>query len=322
LYGFSIAFCILVFPLNRFFGPLKPNVARLKHHAILNYLQKCYTGIIEQFKNKSNIENPSISPSSTIWVSWWDGEDSMPALVKACYNSIKRYSVKHPVQLITKYNFKNYITIPEFILEKVEKKVITITHFSNIIRANLLYDHGGIWLDSTILALKDISLDNLPFYTLKAPAMKSVSVTLTRFAGLCNKEASLDLHSVNPQISRWSGFLFAGNKGNIIFDYMRHILYAYWKDHDDQIDYLLYDYTIALGYDNIPFMKNMIDNVPCSYSEKFELDKNMNIEYSEENFSIFLSTPFHKLAWKVKYNTHTKDGKLTNYGHILECNNL
>jgi hypothetical protein len=322
LYGFSSAFCIFLFPFNRFFGHWKPNVASFKHLVILGYLSKRYNNILNEFAIKSMDIVPNIDPSSTIWVCWWDGEDAMPNIVKACYNSIKQHSGKHPLQLITKYNFNKFMSLPDYILQKVDSKIITITHFSNILRANLLYEHGGIWMDSTILTLQDISLENLPFFTLKAPAKKSVSVTLNRFAGLCNKTASLDIHAVDPQISRWSGFLFAGTKENIIFDYMREILYAYWKDHDDQIDYLLYDYTIALGYEYIPFMKKMIDSVPCSDVEKFDLEKNMNIEYTEDKFAKYLLTPFHKLAWKIKFNTHTKDGKLTIYGHILENTNL
>ncbi|MDR0321278.1 MAG: capsular polysaccharide synthesis protein [Treponema sp.] len=322
LYGFSIAFCILFFPFNRFFGPLKPHIAGLKHRAILKYLSKRYINILNEFAGKATDTVSNIEPSSPLWVCWWDGEEAMPEIVKACYNSIKKYALTHPVKLITKHNFNEFISLPEHILQKVNSKIMTVTHFSNILRANLLFDYGGIWMDSTILTLKNITLDDLPFYTLKAPAKKSVSVTLNRFAGLCNKSARLNLKTINPQISRWSGFLFAGTKGNIIFDYMRQILYAYWKDHDDQIDYLLYDYTIALGYDNIPFMKKLIDNVPCSDAEKFDLEKNMNTEFSEENFAKYFSTQFHKLAWKIKFNTHTKDGKLTIYGHILEGNNI
>jgi hypothetical protein len=160
----------------------------------------------------------------------------------------------------------------------------------------------------------------LPFYTLKAPAKKSVSITLTRYAGLSNKSACLH-KEVSPQISRWSGFLFAGAKGSIVFDYMRKILYAYWQDHNAQIDYMLYDYTIALGYDNIPVMKRFIDNVPCSNTEKYVLEKNMNAEYSEEKFAPYLLTSFHKLTWKKKFDVYTKDNKLTMYGHILNTHN-
>ena len=322
LYGFNAAFWSLLFPLYRLFGPFKPCFAINKHRAILKYLGKRYSGVVKKFENinkmeKSNTEKSNIEPKSAIWVSWWDGEEVMPPLVRACYNSMKNHAGTHPVRLITKDNYNDYISIPDYIMDRVNAGNMKLTHFSNILRANLLFEYGGIWLDATILVLKVISPENLPFYTLKAPAKKSVSVTLARFAGVQNKSAKLH-KQINPQISRWSGFLLAGTKGSLIFEYMRDILYAYWKDHTDQIDYLLFDYTIAFGYENIPVIKELIDAVPCSNAEKFELENDLNSEYSAERFSQYYSAlTFHKLSWKKEFKKHTQDGLPTFYDHIL-----
>ena len=316
LYNFSVAFWTFIVPFSQLSVRLEIFSNGQKHRCILQYLYKRYVAVIDPFIKKDTAIESLIESDATIWVCWWDGEESMPKLVNACYNSIKQYAGTHPVKLITKHNFRDFISIPEYILEKVNTGIMTVTHFSNILRANLLYDYGGIWMDATILVLKNISLENLPFYTLKAPAKKSSSVTLTRFSGISN--LSMHLHDKsNPQISRWSGFLFAGRKHSIVFEYMREILYAYWKDHNDQIDYLLYDYTIALGYDNISIIKKLIDNVPCSDAEKFVLEKNMNTEFSEEKFAQYALIPFHKLTWKMKFDVYTKDNKLTMYGYIL-----
>jgi len=318
-YGFSVAFLSVVFPLHHLFPALKPFLGKRKHASVFCYLLERYSDVVYGFAKKRIDSLSTIEPQSTIWVCWWDGYESMPPLVKACYSSIKQYAGTHPVQLITKHNFSDFISIPEYVLEKVNAGIITITHFSNIIRANLLYEHGGIWMDSTILVTQDILLENMPFYTLKAPAPKSSSVTLARFAGISNPSAGI-YDDTNPQTSRWSGFLLAGTKHSIVFEYMREILYAYWKDHDDQIDYVLYDYTIALGYEYISSFKKLVDNVPCSNVEKFILEKNLDKEFSEEMFSHYRTTPFHKLTWKSKFASHTKDGKLTIYGYLLEQN--
>jgi len=317
-YGFSVAFWSVAFPFHHLFGFLKPYLGAKKHRAIFRYLLEHYYGVINSFATRdTEAEFESvIGPNSTIWVCWWDGDDAMPPLVKACYDSILRHAGRHPVQLISKYNFRDFIYIPEYILEKVDAKIMTVTHFSNIVRANLLYEYGGIWMDVTIWVTQNISLENLPFYTLKAPA-KSASVTLARFAGLSNPSAQISANT-NPQTSRWSGFLLAGTKHSIVFEYMREILYAYWKNHDDQIDYVLYDYTIALGYEYIPMMKKLIDSVPCSGMEKIVMERNLNGAFCEEQFSKYRATPFHKLTWKKKFATHTKDNRLTIYGYLLE----
>ena len=319
LYNFSVAFNNLIFPFHRLFGPKKYNIAVQKHKAILNYLFNHYIDILKNYNNIDYESTTFIKPESTIWVCWWDGQETMPSLVKACYNSILKHANSHPVQLITKNNYQEFITIPDYILEKVNSGIISITHFSNILRANLLYEYGGIWIDATILILRDIIFDKISFFTLKAPAKNSVSVTLVRFSGLSDFSKRF-YNQYAPEISRWSGFLLAGIKNDLSFKYLLDILYAYWKDHNDQIDYLLFDYMIALGYDNIKFMKNEIDNVPCNAIEKFELEKVLNNEYNKEVFEKFSLTTFHKLTWKKNFTTITKNKNKTIYSYILDSN--
>ena len=316
-YGFSVGFWSVVFPFHKLFAPFRVFFGTKKHKTIFCYLLEHYSSVIENFAKKNVEPGSKIAPESTIWVCWWDGFDSMPPIAKACYDSILRHAGTHPVQLISKFNFKDFISIPEYILRKVDAGIITVTHFSNIVRANLLYEHGGIWMDATIWVAQDISIAGLPFYTLKAPAPKSSSVTLARFAGLANPVARIN-DDTPPQTSRWSGFLLAGAKHSIVFDYMREILYAYWKDHDDQIDYVLYDYTIALGYEYIPAFKGLVDGIQCSPVEKFEMEKNLGKKFSKEMFSQYCTTPFHKLTWKQNFALYnTKNQELTVYGYLL-----
>ena len=67
---------------------------------------------------------------------------------------------------------------------------------SDILRVNLLADHGGMWMDSTIYVTQDLPDWNLPFYTLKQD--------------LPNDKSYFSLY-------RWSGFFQGGvkNKMNV-----------------------------------------------------------------------------------------------------------
>ena len=75
----------------------------------------------------------------------------MPDIVKACYNAMHRFSDGHPVILITEKNYKDYVNIPDYIIRKQQSGEIDLTHFSDILRMMLLAQHGGIWMDSTLL---------------------------------------------------------------------------------------------------------------------------------------------------------------------------
>jgi len=318
LYGFSVAFWSLIFPFHHLLPMFKAYLGAKKHKAILHYLLGHYNNVIERFVNKNSEVISSIDAKSTIWACWWDGYEAMPPIVKICYNSILSHAGSHPVQLISKHNFGDFVSIPKYIMKKLETGVITITSFSDILRANLLHDHGGIWMDVTIFVTKDISFKDMPFFTLKAPA-RSASVSLALFAGASNSLACIN-DNKNLQISRWSSFLLAGTKHSLAFGFIREIYYAYWKDHDDQIDYMLIDYIIALAYDYIPIFKELVDNVPCSSIGKFDMEKNLNVEFSEDFFSKYRSVSFHKLTWKKKFCIYTAKGKQTIYGYLLGRN--
>jgi len=83
-----------------------------------------------------------------IWTIWLQGEDKAPALVKSCYRSVRRHCKQELVVLDSKTVF-DYISLPEVIIQKYKDGKISHAHFADICRVELLYQHGGYWLDST-----------------------------------------------------------------------------------------------------------------------------------------------------------------------------
>lgn len=99
---------------------------------VLKYLKKKYLPVIEQYDYQESSEQ--IGPTSNIWVLWWQGYEDAPDIAKACISSIKKNAGSHPVVLLDRYNYKQYITLPDYVVEKFEKGRMSITHFSNMIR--------------------------------------------------------------------------------------------------------------------------------------------------------------------------------------------
>ena len=83
-----------------------------------------------------------------IYTMWLQGEENAPALVKACFKSIRKHCKQELVVLDEKTIF-DYITLPKEIIEKRKQGKIKHAHFADICRVELLYEHGGYWLDST-----------------------------------------------------------------------------------------------------------------------------------------------------------------------------
>ena len=148
--------------------------------------------VLDHYKEQTPQKEEPIGATSPIWVCWWQGEKKMPDIVKVCYSSICRHADNHPVILITEKNFQEYATMPDFIMQRLYKREMTITHFSDLLRMNLLKRHGGIWLDSTILLTKDIdSIINtsLPYYSHHHIPNNLICIILYQVSSLdvCNK---------------------------------------------------------------------------------------------------------------------------------------
>ncbi len=283
-----------------FFKGIERFFVRRKQQFIVHYLLRYAGGkeLIEQYTCNYRQTHEPITSTSPIWTCWWQGESVMPDIVKACYNAMRKYSDGHPVILITEKNYKDYVDLPEYIIEKVKEKKITLTHLSDILRVMLLARHGGIWMDSTLL------IPAKPINSFIHPEREFWS---------CHH------HTRYYNISQggWVGFFQACGKGNMLPSFIADLFFSYWKTHHKLVEYLLIDYAFAIARKYIPAVHDMIENVP--YSEMGPLGKCLNDEYSDKKWEEFCTRyDFHKLTYKIPLRLTTAEGKKTYYGHILE----
>jgi hypothetical protein len=295
-FGFQIALWDLLDSQKQRLGIFCTVIGETKHAVIIKRLSTEFQSLIAGFAGQCAGTAPPEGPvPALIWICWWDGIDAMPPLVRACFNSVKKNAGSYRLTLITKDNYRDFISIPDFVVQKLDAGLISITHFSDIIRAALLAGHGGIWLDATMLVTDSIPSEPGPFCTIK-------------------KEYGAD--DVPKQ--RWTGFCMGGTKQNMLFVFMERFFFEYWKKYDNLIDYYLIDYVIAVAYNSIPEIRRMIDAVRLNNPDLYEIQDNFGKEASAERFAaICKNTMFHKLTWKKSYPMATVNGKPTFYGHII-----
>lgn len=238
-----------------------------------------------------------------VWCCWWQGEESMPELVKMCNKKLQSVLPKEKTEyhLITLENYKDYVTIPKHIMKKFHEKKITMTTLSDILRFQLLSKYGGLWIDSTVFITGDfpeVFFRNEYF----SQKMKNIHDW--------EREACK---------GRWCGFLMAGPSHHIIFEYMNAAFTQWWLDYDDIPDYVLIDYILLSGYKHIPAIRSIIDNVSPNNEHVFRMYGLLNNEYSDElNKKLTSDTTFHKLTYKMDLQKETETGKLTLYGYLLK----
>ena len=288
-FGVSVTFFDYLFEITQ-----SDKISKIKHKIVVNYLKRKYSFFVSERLEKVNIPPQGKIPKQ-IWVCWWNGIDMMPPLVKTCYESILRYSNGYQVTLITKYNYTDYFTVPDYIIEKINNGTLHLTQFSEIVRLALLYNHGGLWLDATYLITNPIEIQEIPFFTIRT-------------------YYDAPKHIAN---GRWQGNCIGGVPKYYFFCFLLDFLVEYWRDYNYLLTYHLYDYAINLTYDSFPSVKASFDNINPINKNDFLVDNLIN-EYDGSLYEKAVKdTIFHKLSWKRVGPTRLSEDKLTFYGYIL-----
>ena len=199
--------------------------------------------IIEKYQGQQTTLHIGETYSNYIWLCWWQGEDSMSPLVRECCARIKRFNPNKQVIVITENNMGQYVTFPEYILEKYQKGIISKTHMSDILRVELLARYGGAWMDATI-------------YTFSSIPERFYEKTL--YTGKCKYNKK----DYNVSRNRWTSYFWVSPwPEHVLFRFLSDFWQTYWKKHNTLIEYFLIDYVIDLGYHTIPSIKKELDAV-------------------------------------------------------------
>lgn len=78
-----------------------------------------------------------------IWWSWLQGLADAPELCKACLRSLEENFPDYTINIITEENICDYVNLPDYILDKYKRDIISKAHFSDIFRTALLVRYGG-----------------------------------------------------------------------------------------------------------------------------------------------------------------------------------
>lgn len=239
-----------------------------------------------------------------VWICWWQGEEAMPGIVKACFQSLKRNLPKEDteIHLITSENVRNYVRFPDFIEEKYRNQIISRTHLSDILRMSLLTLYGGFWMDATYLLTAAPDSDLVikrDFYTQRFEELRYTDEIVVK--------------------GRWTTHLMRATANNPLTRFVLNGFYCYFAANDTILDYFLMDYLTLIAYEEIPSVKKMIDNCPPSQPELYSMEILLNEAFEEEKWErLTKETVFFKLSYKHIFENHTKDGKKTYYAKIME----
>ena len=259
--------------------------------------REIFDQVVAECKFSDNLEHER---SNIIWFCWLQGIENAPLVIQSCYQSIKEQLCKGnkwKLVVITEKNIVDYVRFPEFIMKKYDSGIITRTHFSDLLRIELLIQYGGLWIDSTVFLTGNRFFDVIKQSDLFAPS-KWVFF--------------------NGEIMTHDSWIIYSISHNEFLMVIRECLYSYWEKYDFQIDYFLLHlfWTLTVSYygDKISSMPYL--NVhACEYLSHILFQKVDKCVLE----SILIQTDIHKLSYKYN-NVRDTDMKDTYYTWVLENN--
>lgn len=254
-----------------------------KHNIIRAYIKRNYSDItISADLSERIIPQKVLSKKHHIWVFWYQGKDEMPNVVKCCYEqlSIKNISNDCEIHLISKYNLNEYLIFPDYITQKVENDIITITHFSDILRYALLYHYSGFWIDATVWCEQRIpdSIFGNKYWSIKLSHPK---------------------YTISVSYMKWSTFiLWYREVHDPLAKHMLNLFMAYWQREDSLVDYLLVDYLLEYSIDSQREGKEFL-SISESNPHLYSLMQKLKDDFKQEKWDEMRSdTNFFKLSYK------------------------
>ena len=258
-------------------------------------LSQKYSKALIDFDTQWTSSEVSKQERKVVWLFWWQGEEEMPALVKKCIASVHKNFMSWEVVLLTSNNYLDYVSFPDYINEKFEKRIITLTHFSDLLRLELLNKYGGLWLDATVYCSsndipKSILNSEMFVYRPQKPGADGNAIT----------------------ISSW--LIWAKTNCKILAA-TRYLLYKYWQTNNYLCDYFLLHFFFSIVLD---FYKEEAKKIPpfCN-SVPHILLLHLFDKFDEHYWNdLKRMTCFHKLSYKLQQKDMGKSG--TYYDIIIK----
>lgn len=248
-----------------------------------------YSYVVENFTE--NKEEKLSKKSNYIWFCWWQGIENAPEIVQLNYKNLIRLFPDKTVVMLDEKNYSDYISFPEWFVEKWKKGIIDNTKASNLLRIELLDKFGGLWIDSTVY----ISSAKLPRYIFDVPFFMYVEDGI-------------------GEVRTGATWLMSSYTNNPLLQLTRDLYLEYWKNENTLMEYFLITFCLKMAKERFTEIWDAMPKIPAD--NQIMLAKCMFDPYDEEYYKDICDiTNVHKLSFKEKKELYALDG--TFYKHIL-----
>ena len=249
---------------------------------VYKYLQKHYSKFLDTCFYD---EKDSGAETNDVWICWLQGMNNAPDIVKVCYKSIKKWIPDKQIHVIDQDNLFDYVKLPNHVISKWKKGIISNTLFSDFIRLSVLTQFGGIWVDATVFFSGP-----LPDYIVRSDF----------FMYRC---------SPYDRAKFGESWFIKVEAHNYVIEETLKLLCEYWKRENKIRDYFqMFIFMKIVVSSNMDTIKNMV-YIPNAIPHM--LQNYLNHPFNEQIYNDICSvTNIHKLTYK---NLNNNDGTFANF---------
>ena len=238
---------------------------------------------------------PDHAEPRRIFTLWLQGEAQAPPLVQACLDSIRRHAGADLVVLDERSVF-DWIDLPEDVVRKWKEGKMKAAHFADICRVELLYRHGGVWMDATCF------LDApLPEWLWEADffVYQGGDTLKGAYGGIQN-------------------CFIRGAKDAYLLQVWREAILAYWAAEDSALDYFVHQLLFCAALDANPRAAELYAQMPSLVQDPTHV---LWFQYADQPYDeallhrICAEALFQKTGYKSASAVHPVPGSFAD--HLL-----
>jgi hypothetical protein len=154
----------------------------------------------------------AIDTPPRVYIQWAQGMSAAPPVVQLCQRQLRRLHAEEELVCLSNANVGDYVQLPPWLAERQ----LRASHISDILRLELLWRYGGVWMDATCLPQRRVF--DQPWV---ASALSGA------------------FFAFEYRPLRLSSWFIASPPGNRLVGMLLEAQYAYWRRHQRAIDYFL-----------------------------------------------------------------------------------
>ena len=215
----------------------KPKSDLLKAKILTGYFARKYLPAIKNLEQKKiSIETPEI-----IW-QFWDNPagQTTPEIVKTSLESVEKFKGNFERKVLNNSTIENYSDLPGYVLDRLKSGQMSYAHFADLLRLNLLKNHGGIWMDATLYMTNFVPND-----VIDQDFFVFLTGQLTHF----------------PYSFMQNCFIRA-KKGSFLCEAWYRICVEFWKDKTKKLDYFQHQLMFKSLILNHAAAMNLFNKMP------------------------------------------------------------